>query len=227
MPPPPSVRLRARTGNVATLLVPESALCHVSSVLAGILADGDRREPRVLTLDADDVQVRAFVRLVCAHAHSQRDGALLTVEDCVQFAVHAIPLLHKYDAVGVLNAVKAAMCALARLNPSSLLRCALEALFVAELEAPSAEWIDRHLVEFIVRCARGEFEARDWVVNERMPRAVEKRVLNFLLSNSYTPPPTVSSPPRRAYSAHARAVLRPTASALAPDPFAPPRFDAR
>lgn len=183
------VKVRARVGDRATITVRESVLIHVSSVLADILADVGHDVERVVTLDADASAVRAFLLLAHAHAHDHTDDNFMTLEDTVRTAILAIPLIHKFDASGLLNSAKAAMCACARLNPSAMLRDALEALFAVEAEtSASAEWMDGHLLDFVVHCARGYYDAKSWL--DKMPKAVLAKALASVLQKHVPAPPS-------------------------------------
>lgn len=83
-------------------------LMSCSPVLEGILRDGDPEQPRVITMDDADVDaVKAFVELASMLSHDAEDVRCMGY--IAGLAAQVMPLVHKYDAKGMLNVLKSAI----------------------------------------------------------------------------------------------------------------------
>ena len=95
--------IRASDGEMATRA---TVLKNCSSVLEGILNDGTA--PHVISMsDATIAAVNSFVNVAMITSHET--GHAVDLHEIVKVAPDIMPLVHKYDAKGVLNLVKLAV----------------------------------------------------------------------------------------------------------------------
>jgi hypothetical protein len=105
-----------------------SVLMNCSPVLEGFLIDGDTKTDPIV-LDMTDLcaeGVDAFLRLASVASHDRTRAQVLSVDEQVLLTAAAIPLVHKYDAKGIMMSLKAAVNA--KPDPEAVFEIATHAI---------------------------------------------------------------------------------------------------
>ena len=88
--------------------VRSAILMNCSPVLEGILRDGDPHQPPVISMDDVDIDaVNSFVKLASMLSH-EAEG-VIPIGQIAAMTPGMMPLVHKYDAKGMLNLLKSAV----------------------------------------------------------------------------------------------------------------------
>ena len=104
------ILLRASDGEC---VVREAVLSNCSSILEGILRDGEKSDnkngsPRVIAMDdADLPAVRAFLKVATMLSHDSDE--VIEMQQVALLVPMIMPLVHKWDARGMMNLSKAAV----------------------------------------------------------------------------------------------------------------------
>ena len=128
-----------------------SVLRYHSSVLDGIIADGaPTEEGIVLTMDGVSfAEVECFLALAhhLSHRSNERNDELNvpykqhSMDDIVGMAKHAMPMIHKYDAAGLLNLCRAAVNA----KPDTM------AIYAILKHDDSMDWMTSDTLDFLMK----------------------------------------------------------------------------
>ena len=126
------VVIRASTEEVS---VRRAVLSNCSGVLEGMLEDG--AAPSVISMDDfDSDQVKSFVRMGMLSSHETTE--VTSMESIVDSLPRVMPLIHKYDAKGLMSIAKAAV------NATNTCATSIGALLVVKYDVDDGvQWMSK------------------------------------------------------------------------------------